>query len=223
MKNIFILLWIILILNSCSGGSNDLVRAGLKGEVYSILEHQFSARYREGEWEAGSPSSFGHRIINYDRDGLYLESIILNERGDTAGITRSRRENGELVEEILFSGYSNGTSKTLFERISKEQVNFELWDGDKLFFEGANFYDSKGRIERQHTVENDREVINYFEYNKGLLVKNYQEDLSGIRIYTQQYEYKSFDEKGNWTKKLVYVGEDKITPRLVITRIYSYY
>ena len=31
------------------------------------------------------------------------------------------------------------------------------------------------------------------------------------------------DEHGNWTIKLVYIGEDKITPKLVITRTLEYY
>jgi hypothetical protein len=223
MKRSHYTLLVVTLLTSCSGGYTDLDRYGLKGEVSTLEEHQFKAEYRDGSWVAGTPSYYGHRIVNFSRDGFYLESIALLGSGDTVGFTRSRRENGEMVEELFCSALNGRTSRTIYDRASEEQVNFEVWQGEKLYFEGANFYDSKGRIEKQVTVENDREVVNYFVYEKGLLAENYQEEISGARINTQHYEYKAFDEEGNWTVRLVYPGEDKIVPKVVITRAYSYY
>ncbi len=213
----------VMLLASCSGGYTDLDLYGLKGRVSTLQEHQFKAEYRDGSWVAGTPGFYGHRIVNFSRDGFYLESIALAESGDTVGFTRSRRENGEMVEELFFSALNGRTSRTIYERVSEEQVNFEVWQGDRLYFEGANFYDSKGRIEKQASVENGREVVNYFVYEKDLLVENYQEEISGTRTFTQHYEYKAFDEEGNWTVRLVYPGKDKIVPEVVITREYSYY
>ena len=72
-------------------------------------------------------------------------------------------------------------------------------------------------------VGNDREVTIYHVYEKNMLVENYREEISGERSATQLYEYDEFDDKGNWTLRLIYVGEEKITPEMVITRELTYY
>lgn len=172
---------------------------------------------------AGAPGRFGHGVIEYDRDGRYMKRIALNERGDTLGTTRCRRENGEMVEEVFYSPDDKQIGRTMYERMSGEEVQFEVWEGERLHYEGANFYDARERIEKQLGVENDMEVINYFEYEKNLLVKSYQEDISGRRTYTQQFEYTAFDTQGNWTLKMVYPGKEKIVPEIVVTRKYTYY
>ncbi|MCK4988885.1 MAG: hypothetical protein KAS29_00305, partial [Bacteroidales bacterium] len=93
----------------------------------------------------------------------------------------------------------------------------------QLRFEGATYYDSKGRIQRQVQVINNREVIVHHVYEKNLLVEMYQEELDGTRSATQLYDYSEFDEHGNWTLRLVYNGDEKITPELAITRVLEYY
>ena len=223
MKRIFFLLPLLAILTACSGDLNDLDRRGLKGKVRSISQHRFKAVFKNGTWVAGSPSVSGHVIINYDPEGFYVESIGLTEFGDTIGFTKCRRENGEMVEEVYHSTLDGSSSRTIFERVSDEQMNFELWKGERLNYEGANFYDSRGRIEKQVWVVNGEERFNYYVYEKDLTVENYQENASGIRTLTQRYEYKAFDEKGNWTIQWVYVAEEQIVPDFITTREYTYY
>ena len=172
---------------------------------------------------AGKPTIYGGRIVNYDQNGLYVESIAINSAGDTTGISSCKRENGEIVEERFRSLYNNTTSRTILERVSAEQVNFEVWQNEQRVYEGANYFDGKGRLLRQVQVGGDREVNIYHVYEKNLLIENYREEISGERTGTQQYEYDEFDEKGNWTVRLIYVGEDKITPQLVVTREIAYY
>lgn len=224
MKKFLLLLMALLsVVVSCSNGSADLSRSGLKGHVKSVTEHQFDATTKDGKWVAGKHSLYGNRITNYDRDGLYVETIAINQRGDTTGISTCRRENGEMVEESFRSLYGNQTTRTLFERISDEQVDFEVWDGEQLYTEGANYYDSKGRLLQQVRVVEDREVINHNVYEKGLLVEAYQEERNGERTFTQTYVYEAFDDEGNWTTKLIYVGQDKIKPGLITVRTLEYY
>ena len=128
-----------------------------------------------------------------------------------------------MVEENFRSLYDRTTSRTILERVSSEQVNFEVWQKEQRISEGANYFDGKGRILRQVQVGGDREVNIYHVYEKSLLVENYWEEISGERTRTQQYEYDEFDDKGNWTVRLIYLGEDKITPQLVVTRELTYY
>ena len=114
-------------------------------------------------------------------------------------------------------------SRTMMARVSDDQVNFEVWQNEQLRFEGTSYYDSKGRMERQVQVVNNREVILHHVYEKNLLVEMWQEELDGSRSATQLYEYSEFDEHGNWTLRLVYPGDEKITPEFVITRLLEYY
>jgi hypothetical protein len=214
---------VLALLVSCTGGTNDLDRSGLEGKVKSITEHQFDATAKDGRWVAGQISYFGHHILNYNSDGFYTGSIALTQEGDTLGYTTCRRENGYLVEEVFHSSAGDSNSRTLMDRLSDAEENFEIWNGNQLQAEGANYFDSKGRITRQVRVVNDKEIVYQFVYEKNLLVANYEEEVTGERTSAQQYEYKEFDDRGNWTVKLVYRGEEKISPIVVITRKLEYY
>jgi hypothetical protein len=217
------MLLLLSLLISCSNGSNDLDRSGIKGNVKSTKEQQFEATYENDHWVAGDPNPMGVRIVNYDVNGFYVESIALSIHGDTIGISKGKRENGEMVEDNYYSLLDGRTSRTLLERVADEQVNFEVWQDDQLIYEGANYFDGKGRIIKQVQVGGDREVTIHHVYEKNLLVENYREEISGERTASQQYEYDDFDDTGNWTVKLIYLGDEKITPKMVITRKLTYY
>jgi hypothetical protein len=224
------LILLLAILTSCSRGSDDLVKYGLKGNVKKVQELQCSPTYENEHWVASSKCDQGFRVVEFDEEGNYLRSMTIAERGDTLAMTVAKRENGELVEEIYY-GRENmipkhsrlvPISRTIQDRVSDKQVNFEIWQSDQLRYEGATYYDSKGRVDRQVQVVNNREVMVHNVYDKDLLVEIYQVESNGSRSATQQYEYGDFDKKGNWTLRLVYLGEEKITPELSITRVIEY-
>lgn len=225
------MMFLLALLVSCSGGLNDLDRKGLKGKVMTTREFQCNATYENEKWVAGLECANGFRVVKYDAEGYYIQALNMSDCGDTTSLSTTKRENGELVEETYFTKVNLTpkhskmvlVSQTVMDRVSDDQVNFEVWQDEQLRFEGATYYDSKGRIERQVQVVNNREVNVYHVYEKNLLVEMYQEELDGSRSATQQYEYSEFDEKGNWTLRLVYSGEEKITPELAITRALEYY
>lgn len=217
---------------SCSGGHNDLNRNALKGPVKSVKDVECQATHEDGKWVASETCKRGYRTTNFNQDGNYINIMSLNDSNDTLGITKMRYEEGELVEEIFYQNVSGKpsqsnfaeASRTMMERVSADQVNFELWQKEVLRYEGAIYFDSKGRVEKQVEVINGRETMVYYVYEKDLLVENYQEELEGgTRIATQLYEYDDFDDQGNWTTRLVYVGEEKIAPKVVISRTLEYY
>ena len=155
----------------------------------------------------------------------------MSDGGDTTNLSTARRENGEVVEESTYSRMNLTpkhsqmvlVSRTMMDRVADNQVNYEVWQNEQLRFEGTSYYDSKGRMERQVQVVNNREVILHHVYEKNLLIEMWQEELDGSRSATQLYDYNEFDEHGNWTLRLVYTGEEKITPELAITRVLEYY
>lgn len=222
MKNVFFILSLALILNSCGSGDSDLAKSGLKGDISSVIVHQYEAVHKDDQWVKGKPAAYGHRILEYDAEGSYVKSLALTHTGDTIGYTTVRKENGETVEEVFHSLVNGRTTRTLMERVDERQVNFEVWEGETLHFEGASYFDSRGRLVSQVRVVDNREVVNHFVYDKGLMVKSFQEELSGEISGTQLYEYTEFDEKGNWTKRLIYPSEDRIVPEVITTRVYQY-
>ena len=219
------------LLLSCSGGSGDLTRHNLKGQVKTTSEFQCDATYENEKWVAGVDCVDGYRVVEYDPEGNYIHSYTMSGCGDTTSLTSAKRKNGDLVEESYYTRVNLTpkhhkmmlVSRTVMDRVSENQVNFEVWQNEQLRFEGATYYDSKGRIERQVQVVNNREVIVHHVYKKDLLVEMWQEELDGSRSATQLYDYTEFDEHGNWTLRLVYPGEEKITPEFVIERIIEYY
>ena len=224
-------LFLLILATSCSGGLNDLKRRGLKGNVKATNEYQCDATYENEKWVAGANCANGYRVVEYDAEGNYIQAMNMSDGGDTTNLATVIRENGELVEENYYTRVQltpkHSTmvlvSRTVMDRVSEDQVNFEVWQNDRLTFEGTTYYDSKGRIERQVQVVNNREVVVHHVYDKNLLVEMYQQELDGSRSATQLYEYSDFDEQGNWTLRLVYSGEEKITPEMAITRVLEYY
>jgi len=224
-------LFILVVLASCSGDLNDLERRGLKGKVKATNEFQCEATYENEIWVAGTECANGYRVVEYDEAGNYIQAMSMSDCGDTTNLATVKREDGELVEETYYTRINMTpkhsrmvlVSRTVMDRVSEDQVNFEVWQNDRLTYEGATYYDSKGRIERQVQVVNNREVIVHHVYEKNLLVEMYQQELDGSRSATQQYEYSEFDDQGNWTLRLVFSGEEKITPEMAITRVMEYY
>ncbi len=222
MRIIRFLLPVVLFFSACSGEITDLDRSGLKGKVKSISENQYEAFHKDDRWSAGKPVMFGHRIMNYNKEGFYMKSFVLSGAGDTIGYTTSRHEGGDLVEET-FRSVDGRIARTILERVSDEQVNFEMWEGERLHYEGANYNDSKGKTVKQARVVNGVEEFSYYLYEKDLMVESYQENGYGVRSGTQIFEYTKFDDQGNWTTQLIYLTKDKIVPEMLTKREYEYY
>lgn len=216
---------------SCSGGGNELVRDGLKGSVKETREFQCNATYENDQWVAGADCANGFRVVQYDEDGNYIQSFNMSDCGDTTSLFTTKRENGEVKEEYNYNrfyltpAYSKMVlvSRTVMDRVSDDRVNFEVWQDDRLVYEGATYYDSKGRIDRRVQAVENREVTLHYVYEKNLLVEMWQEELDGSRSATQLYDYTEFDDRGNWTLRLVYTDEERIAPELAITRLLEYY
>lgn len=227
----YFFLLVSFVLASCSGGKGDLGRHGLKGDVRSTSEFQCETTYENETWVASVECAESYRVMEYDTEGNYIQSYTMSDCGDTTSLIKIKRENGDVVEESYYNRVNLTpkhhkmmlASRIVMDRVSDDQVNFELWQDSQLRFEGTTYYDSKGRIERQVQVVNNREVIVHHVYEKNLLVEMWQEELDGSRSATQLYDYGDFDEQGNWTLRLVYSGDEKIKPDLAISRIIDYY
>ena len=101
-KPIFPTLLFTALLFSCSGGSEDLARYGLKGDVKLIQEYQCDPTYENEQWVASSDCSNEYRQVEFDKEGKFVHSLTLSERGDTLVMNTVKREDGEIVEEAYY-------------------------------------------------------------------------------------------------------------------------
>ncbi len=223
MKKILFFIPLSILMAACSGELNDLDRLELKGPVKSIIEKQFETTYVDGQWVAGEPLSPAFKKTLYDEDGNYVKLFHIGEGGDTLASSYCRREGGDIVEETFYVAYNGQTTQTFMERISDTQVDFETRSNGVVTYEGANYYDSNGRMISQAQLVNNQEVIVRFVYEKGLMVESYKEGPNGERGATRLYEYTEFDEKGNWITQLIYMEAEKISPKFAVTRKLEYY
>jgi hypothetical protein len=214
---------IVSLMISCSGGSADLNKTKLKGHVKSVKEQQFHATYKNDQWVVGKEVAPVYKLTTFDEEGYYVNVFHIGEEGDTLAKQTCKRKNGNIVEENFLVLHSRQLTRTIMERVSDEQINFEVYTNGQLAYEGAIYFDSKGRILRQIQVVEDRQVMVHNVYKKDLLMESYQEERMGQRSATRHYEYPDFDEKGNWSTRLVFMEEDKITPKYAITREIAYY
>lgn len=225
------LLVFFFILFSCSGEINEWDRLNLKGQVKSIEEVQCDATYEDDRWVSSNHCSAGRQVTNFNPQGHYISILTLDNDDDTMRMAKMKYEEGEMVEEIYYQKRPFPPirleivpgSRTVMERVSDDQVNFEVWQHDAMVFEGATYYDSKGRVEKQAQVIRNREVMVHHVYEKDMLVENYQIEIDGTRSATRLYDYVEFDDQGNWTVKLVYLGDEKISPEMAVTRWLEYY
>ena len=104
----FVLILLIALLGSCSGGSGDLSRYGLKGKVKEFLgplpiEIQCDPTYDNDHWVASDRCEQGFRLLEFNGKGQYLRSMIMSLDDDTLNMVVPKRENENLVEEVYYT------------------------------------------------------------------------------------------------------------------------
>jgi len=233
MKKSPYLLFLIafLFLFSCSSKINDKGRSGLKGRVLSVKEIRCDPVRSNDKWVAGESLAQDFRILCFDKKGNLIKSYKVNMEGDTVTSTTSVHENGDMVREVFYSREEVSPTESImiesnrieYDRVSEEQVNWNIWKGDQQTGHGATYYDRMGRIVMQKQVRYNTEETLHYIYDKILLMEHYREDMSGNITVRQFFDYDDFDKHGNWKLMLIYPDADKIIPDFVISREIDYY
>jgi hypothetical protein len=218
------------VLVSCSA-QNDRERMGLKGGAKSCQERVFSTELIDGEWQSTEMQDYGHSNNSYDKNGQYMGSEYLSANGEINASLKPIHENGKLIEENFYNQYEELTTQTKHTHLSKKEVSFEAFspDGAKQIEGMITFKNS--RMVKQSILSftsnaSGEELVTVFEYDKkGNMVLTKQSNSEGEIIMSYSFEYTAFDDKNNWTKKLVYdfVNNDGEEPQGIVLREISYY
>lgn len=226
MKKYYLFLALLAGAASCNTTAtyvNDLTDAGLKGNISAITENIYTIEEVEGELrekEFVMSTQFEYneggnltRESAYDRNGklateetrAYDENNLLIERAE-------RTKRGFLFTTKLIE---RGKHYTLWAKSDGEYLVIrykgkeekELLNDKRLLHETTYDKNHKSVSEKMYNQKYGtlaREISNQYE---GYLLKTQTVKTNG-EVFISTYEYKSFDENGNWTKAYVTDGEE---------------
>lgn len=136
----------------------------------------------------------------YNKNDLIVESIYYNSEGKEEGKIKNKYDEKNNLIELIYIDKDNEAShhKRTFKFNSKN-FNTEI-----------NEFDWEGSLEMKYIYDYD---------SHGNVIEDYKYKSDGSLYEKRTYEY-SFDEKGNWIKKVI-TKNDK--PEFVIFREIEYY
>jgi len=89
---------------------------------------------------------------------------------------------------------------------------------------GKVFKENGKKIKVVWNGENGKENITEWEHNEdGNIISEKRTDNERAITFFQKYEYIEFDEKNNWTKRLIYEDDNDMTPKDISIRKIKYY
>lgn len=229
MKNICLACckkWIVLcvvmvFLTACSNSYRQKF-LGLKGQVESVKESQYTAVDRFGEVELGELNNV--IIYTFNSDGKETKTARYDGTGDCLFATEYIYEQGKRTK-IMFSGeYNDELGKislidtkddTLIYKgtigdkpvcikdfqLNRYSCNITEAEYDTLKLE--DWFDKNGNIIESKRIHNgDLAHWSKSKYQDGKLIQT--EYLKGYGEAVVTYTYNEYDENGNWTKRTDY-------------------
>ncbi len=226
-----ILFLLVGICVSCADKS-DLAIFGVQGNVKTYTENYYEAVHKFGEWVQGDPfDGFGNMRVTFTSNGAYKSLEFLDENNNLTEKMIPKREGGEIVSELRYNpdGKLIGRMKITFT--SDTKIKFQNSDvKEGITSKGVSFLENDRIVRQEITLldeypgEERQKIILEFEYDSdGRITSQKQTDQNNVVIFHYTFEYVTFDEHKNWTKRLDYDEEDTKTPRKVVTRTYEYY
>tara|TARA_R110001592_G_scaffold319955_1_gene597786 strand:- start:1254 stop:1937 length:684 start_codon:yes stop_codon:yes gene_type:complete len=227
MKKYFLVLGIVttILFSSCSTKNDCNTLWGFNGHVKTSLEKVYDAEEKFGNWENGDINYYGHSLTKFDKNGNYTEINQLDSDGKMTKKTIPIRENGRVIEEITYNKDGKKESLTKIIFINNNETESVSYDnkGNKES-SGKIFRENGKNIKSTYTLEGGDKIITSWEYDKnGNDISLKTVNQKGEILYYEKYEYLKFDEKNNWTRKLIYKDSDNDNPKNIVIREIKYY
>lgn len=226
--NIYIITFLILgVITSCSDSNNDWSKEGLKGKVASYTEINDLAKNNSGEWVVNS-ESVNYEKVEFDKDGVSKGSSFYFDN-NLAGSRRFEKKDGKTIKEFFYIGDGELFSIIDYSYLPGDKVEIITSSGNGVVDAIATeYYKNNQIVMSEHRDGVDKSKIKFtmnYEYDKNHnVVKSKFIDLETNEIYISEFEYLSFDDKGNWTKRIEYPSELRSNENTYITiREFEYY
>jgi len=176
------------------------------------------------KWEeCGIPYNTQHYHIKFDKDGFWEEDV--EYRGGEMEVVRKLRpvrENRKVTEIKNYDWEDEYIGKTVLKYLSNNTIEWETYDenGNKESF-GKDIFSNGLLTERTYTIISINESFTTkTDYDKNGIAISYKvTNGNGETISDAKFECIEFDDKGNWIKKLMFVGDKT----MMIKREIEYY
>ena len=176
---------------------------------------------KNGKLIVVSPPDMENSTTHDNMKRVYYDAIIYDLKGHVKTCKSYKKL---FYEDVYIISESVEFSMTGQERISSEDINIkrnvdgqiaelcykaDLWGEPVIIYKKILFLNNKlSSVQTFYVFEGDNEkhaqsIDTYYYNSKGLLVKVINKDCSGdgrVDCITE-YQYVSFDEKGNWTER----------------------
>lgn len=207
---------------SCSEVT-DRDMQNLKGKVKLISVRSHWAVKESGEWVPGSISEYENFDTYYTEDGKYTESQSYdNNHKFHSKIAPTKQERGKVVEETVYDKRGKVISIIKIAHLSDKKMSFEIYNTNNILErKGETNKNSSNKILYAYAVDSydDRYETKHDYDNNGELIKTTNSSPNDTITYS--FKYPDVDEKGNWTKKIVFLEEGD--PYHIVTRKIEYY
>gem|GEM_PF-1595412 len=217
---------LILSVTACST-NNDREYWGLNDNVKSCFERYYKVEKKFGKWENGNLEYHGHYQVSFDKKGQYQEIDYYDYDMNLSGKIIPVRKNNKIIEEQYYDEGGTLRSITKINQISNRESQYESFneDGEKVAF-GKSIRKAGKLMEQNQTIVRDDSENEIYttthEYDKDGNVISFKRISSESEVDLHvRYEYLEFDEKKNWTKRLMYVDDDE--PQNIAVREIEYY
>ncbi len=201
----------------------------LNGKVKSCLLLKYEVNKISGKVEKGKLLDYGHQKWSFDKKGNYTIYEYLDSEQNILEKTIPKYINGKILEEIVYNRQSEIESRSKYTYISKSEIEFERLNKHGLIlFKGTIFKNKNKVIHQEFTAYRNNEIkerMNCFynyDHNDNLIMFK-QTESNGEIISLKKYLYLEFDDKKNWTKRLVTYPEYSDKPRHIEIRKIEYY
>lgn len=229
-KVLFVLLAVIPLVFSGCGGIAEQKFMGISGKPKSVKETKYEAVEKFGE--AVEQDIEDASYYEFNKDGHIQKIAVYDYDGDVIFSRTYKYENGKQVETNSFQKYNNIlTTDVLKNRTSKSETwetttsdgrttttNLEIGnqktisvtkdsDGNTISKADIRFDKKRNLVEQKIYSENQVVywVKSTFDDDSKEITKTI---LAGGDDGIYRYEYKEFDNKGNWTKRIEYLNEE---------------
>lgn len=174
--------------------------------IKSISEKLYLPVEVGGNWEKGDLADTGHSLKIFDDDGIHFQTEHYDENMMLTEKVVFFRVDGKVVSEEIFDSEGAVEMKKAINQISESENEFEIFNGEgqKLAWGKLKLKD-ENPLEETFSTEHGTTVTKFIYDEQGnvLSISTYNDE-NGTEFH-RSYEYLEFDERGNWTKSLVYM------------------
>ena len=227
--SLYLTLAMFTLLTACQSMGNDWDRLGLKGKVKRVEERTYNVDGQKfGEWQQGR-RTFGNANMAFDANGGFLWTETLDRDLKLNSKYVVKRQSDRLFNELFYNAEGQLTDKNEVERVSANRTTFVNYDMDGNKRLEGDTYLRNHKLARQEFTLFEKGVaqsgfVVVFEYDEdGNLIRQKQTRNGEELTYFARYEYLTFDDKKNWTKRLEFDEEDATEPVRMATRTYLYF